>query len=51
MVGDSVDADIEGANAVGLETALFNNDATGLDSRERPDHRIDDFREITEVVL
>ena len=51
MVGDSVSSDIEGGNALGLTTVLFNNDATGLDHREQPDHRIESFREVTEVVL
>ena len=51
MVGDSVSADIEGGNALGLTTVLFNSDATGLDRRERPDHRIESFPEVTEVVL
>lgn len=51
MVGDSVEADIEGGNAVGLTTVLCNNDATGLSDYERPDYRIDTFSEIVEVVL
>ncbi|MDH5020892.1 HAD family hydrolase [Halobacterium rubrum] len=51
MVGDSVSSDIEGGNALGLTTVLFNSDATGLDHRERPDHRIESFPEVTDVVL
>lgn len=50
MVGDSIQADVEGANAVGLATALFNNDATDLAGRQRPDHRLDAFDELLEVV-
>jgi putative hydrolase of the HAD superfamily len=53
MVGDSPSADVEGGNAVGLETALVNNDTPDaqLHGREQPDHRIDSFEEIIEVVL
>jgi len=51
MVGDSVSSDVEGGNALGLTTVLFNNDATDLDHREQPDHRIESFPEVTEVVL
>ncbi|GAB6880237.1 HAD family hydrolase [Halorubrum gandharaense] len=52
MVGDSVVADVEGGNAAGLETVLFNADPDRqLEGYERPDHRIDAFRELTEVVL
>jgi putative hydrolase of the HAD superfamily len=51
MVGDSVRSDVEGGNALGLTTVLCNSDATGLDGHRAPDHRIEEFREITEVVL
>jgi len=51
MVGDSVSADVEGGNALGLTTVLFNSDADDLAGRQRPDHRIESFPEITEVVL
>ncbi|MFD1645921.1 HAD family hydrolase [Haloarchaeobius litoreus] len=50
MVGDSVTADIEGGNAVGLTTVLFNSDETELESRRRPDHHVDAFTDITGVV-
>lgn len=50
MVGDSVSSDIEGANAVGLTTVLFNADETGLESRRRPDHRVDEFADIPAVI-
>ncbi|TYL39004.1 hydrolase [Natronococcus pandeyae] len=52
MVGDNVGADIVGANAVGLETVLWNADPDEpLEGRRKPDHRIDAFEELTEVVL
>lgn len=53
MVGDSLESDVEGANAVGLETVLFNGppDAGDLPDWRRPDHTITDFTELTEVVL
>lgn len=55
MVGDDVEADIVGANAVGLETVLFNADpdpdGEPLDERREPDHRIDAFEELPTVVL
>lgn len=51
MVGDSPGADIEGANAVGLDTALFNNDTEGLTGREEPDYRFDSIDEVLEVAL
>jgi len=51
MVGDSVSADVEGGNALGLTTVLFNSEAGDLSGRRQPDHRIESFPEITEVVL
>jgi putative hydrolase of the HAD superfamily len=51
MVGDSVTADVEGGNAVGLTTVLFNADGDGLEGRERPDHQIEEFADVTEIVL
>ncbi|WP_247002265.1 HAD family hydrolase [Halosolutus gelatinilyticus] len=54
MVGDNVDADIAGANAVGLETVLFDPeddvDGASLAGDREPDHRIDAFADLTEVV-
>jgi putative hydrolase of the HAD superfamily len=51
MVGDSVVSDVEGANAVGLTTALFNGDEAAVENQQQPDHRIDDFDAIQELVL
>ncbi|MXV62020.1 HAD-IA family hydrolase [Natronorubrum sp. JWXQ-INN-674] len=52
MVGDNVEADIVGANAVGLETVLWNADPdTPLEGRRKPDHRIDAFGDLTGIVL
>ncbi|ELY58243.1 HAD family hydrolase [Natronococcus jeotgali] len=51
MVGDNVGADIVGANAVGLETVLWNADPDEpLEGRREPDHRIDAVGELTELV-
>lgn len=51
MVGDSVSADVAGGNALGLTTVLFDEDAGDLTGQRRPDHRIESFTEITEIVL
>ncbi|WP_255168405.1 HAD family hydrolase [Natrononativus amylolyticus] len=52
MVGDNVDADVVGANALGLETVLWNWEGDGpLEGQRAPDHRIDAFEALTEVVL
>lgn len=52
MVGDSVGTDIEGGNAVGMHTVLFNADPDReLTGHERPDHRIEAFADLTELVL
>ena len=59
MVGDSVSSDVVGANAVGLETVLFDAAvasgeaepaADSLEGRREPDHRIDALGELTEVI-
>ncbi|WP_339102765.1 HAD family hydrolase [Haloterrigena salinisoli] len=62
MVGDDIEADVAGANAVGLETVLFDPDldtesdgdpAGGVDplaGDREPDHRIDDFAAVLEVI-
>jgi len=51
MVGDDVTADVEGGNAVGLTTVLFNGDVEEPTGHRRPDHQIDSFSEVLEVVL
>ncbi|ELZ55214.1 MULTISPECIES: HAD family hydrolase [Halorubrum] len=53
-VGDNVDADIAGGNAVGVDTALFvadgdAPDAADLTGPRRPDHRLDALADLTEV--
>ncbi|MWV40263.1 HAD family hydrolase [Natrialba sp. INN-245] len=54
MVGDNVDADIVGGNAAGIETVLFDPDGDWaderLEGRRNPDHRIDAFGQLTELV-
>ncbi|MFC5277678.1 HAD family hydrolase [Halorubrum rubrum] len=56
MVGDNVVADVEGANAVGMRTVLFTGgtgeNPTGdeLAGPRRPDHRIDEFAALPEVL-
>lgn len=51
MVGDSPATDIEGGNAVGLDTALVNSDAEGLSGLEQPDYRLDSVADVPEVAL
>jgi len=51
MVGNSVVSDIEGGNGVGLTTVLFNGDEPDPSGQQQPDHRIDDFSEIRELIL
>ncbi len=54
MVGDNVEADIAGANAVGLETVLFDSageiDDDALTGDRKPDHRIDAVSDVLEVL-
>jgi HAD superfamily hydrolase (TIGR01549 family) len=51
-VGDDPAADVAGANAVGLETVLF-NETVALDApaTRRPDHSVDALAEVLEVAL
>mgnify|MGYP000017657091 CR=1 FL=1 len=53
-VGDNVETDLAGANALGIDTALFVADGDApadadLPERQRPDHRLDAFADLTEV--
>lgn len=52
FVGDSPPSDVDGANAVGLETVLFDpeGDHGTLEDHSKPDHRIDAFADVLEVV-
>lgn len=53
MVGDNLEADVVGANAVGIETVLFDPRGEveeGLEGERRPDHRIDAVADLLEVV-
>lgn len=62
MVGDSIASDIVGANAVGLETVLFDaavaadevdaesEPTDSLEGRREPDHRIDALAELIDIV-
>ncbi|AFZ71975.1 HAD family hydrolase [Natronobacterium gregoryi] len=53
MVGNSVSSDIVGANAVGIETVLFNGDVddpASLEGRREPDHRIDALGAVIDLV-
>jgi putative hydrolase of the HAD superfamily len=51
MVGNDVESDVEGGNAAGLTTVLFNGETDGEAGHRLPDHQIDAFGEVTEVVL
>ena len=53
-VGDNPETDVAGANAVGIDSALFVADGDApadadLPERRRPDRRIDAFADLTEV--
>ena len=51
MVGNDVESDVEGGNAAGLTTVLFNGQTDGEAGHREPDHQIDDFGVVTDVVL
>ncbi|USZ72554.1 HAD family hydrolase [Natronosalvus halobius] len=63
MVGDSIPSDVVGGNAIGLETVLFDAageepddpDLSGVDDQSGddriPDHRIDHFGDLTDLIL
>lgn len=46
MVGDSLEADIAGANAAGWTSIWLNRDGAGVPDAPRPDHVIGDMREL-----
>ncbi|ELZ48435.1 HAD-superfamily hydrolase, subfamily IA, variant 1 [Halorubrum coriense DSM 10284] len=53
-VGDNVETDVVGANALGIDSALFVADGDApaeadLTARQRSDHRLDAFADLTEV--
>lgn len=50
MVGDSIEADIEGGNGVGLTTVLFDHGGETGRGRAAPDHQVSSFAELREVV-
>lgn len=56
MVGDNPTADVAGANAVGLDSVLFdggtreNPPSAELPDPQRPDRRVDEFAALTEVL-
>ncbi|NHN40577.1 HAD family hydrolase [Halorubellus sp. JP-L1] len=53
FVGDDPASDVEGGNAVGLETVLLDpgREYDALAGQQRPDHHIHDFGDVTDVVL
>lgn len=51
MVGDSPTSDVEGGNAVGLDTVLVNSDVEELSGLEQPDFRLDSVADVPEVAL
>lgn len=53
FVGDSPTADVEGANAVGLQTVLFDprHEHDDLEGRMVPDQQVHQFASLTEVLL
>lgn len=52
LVGDDPESDIAGANAVGLETVLYNGEvAPDAPDVHRPDHEVDSLDDVLEVVL
>ncbi len=56
MVGDNPTADVEGANAVGMDSVLFTGGSReppapdALTGVTEPDHRVDEFAALTEVI-
>jgi putative hydrolase of the HAD superfamily len=52
FVGDDPSSDVEGGNAVGLETVLVDPDGehTDLDGQMQPDHHVEAFADVLEVL-
>jgi FMN phosphatase YigB (HAD superfamily) len=52
FVGDDPESDVEGANALGIETVLFDpeHDHESLEGWSRPDHQIHAFANVMDVV-
>jgi putative hydrolase of the HAD superfamily len=52
LVGDNPETDVAGANAVGVETVLFNGEVDAdAPATHQPDHEVDSLLEVLEVVL
>jgi putative hydrolase of the HAD superfamily len=52
LVGDNPETDVAGANAVGVETVLFNGEVDAdAPATQEPDHEVDSLLEVLEVVL
>lgn len=53
FVGDDPVADVEGANAVGMRTVLFDprHEHDDLEGRMMPDHRVHEFASVTDVLV
>ncbi len=52
VIGDNISADISGGNSLGIETVLFNEsfDRGEHTNWQEPDHKIEEFRELLEIV-
>jgi putative hydrolase of the HAD superfamily len=50
MIGDSLTSDIAGGNSLGMTTVLFNSDDDPTSPVEEPDHRIESFAELKDIV-
>ena len=53
MIGDNIEADIEGGKKVGLETVFFNPDSKEINESYKAsvDHEISSLVEILDIVL
>lgn len=52
LIGDNISKDIAGGNSLGIETVLFNNEWKEEEHPDwqRPDHQIEEFRQLLEIV-